>query len=49
MQKIRSQSVETVRETAVGSAETLKSLKSRAHARALGVKVTACRRPRWRA
>jgi hypothetical protein len=42
MQKIRSQSVETVRETAVGSAETLKSLKSpvRTIARS-GVKVTA--------
>jgi hypothetical protein len=42
MQKIRSQSVETVRETAVGSAETLKSLKSpvRTLARS-GVKVTA--------
>ena len=42
MQKIRTQSVETVRETAVGSAETLKSLKSpvRTIARS-GVKITA--------
>jgi hypothetical protein len=42
MQKIRAQSVETVRETAVGSAETLKSLKSpvRTLARS-GVKLTA--------
>ena len=42
MQKIRTQSVETVRETAVGSAETLKSLKSpvRSIARS-GVKITA--------
>jgi len=42
MQKIRTQSVESVRETAVGSAETLKSLKSpvRTLARS-GVKITA--------
>ena len=42
MQKIRTQSVESVRETAVGSAETLKSLKSpvRTIARS-GVKITA--------
>jgi hypothetical protein len=42
MQKLRTQSVETVRETAVGSAETLKSFKSpvRTIARS-GVKITA--------